>query len=143
MHKRDFLRTVGRASLGAMFAPAVLERYLALPHTELAEDEAFWRTIRAKYRLTSDYINLHRSKRLIQLDLRDDDDRRRFFQLVERADVLVENNRPPVKIKLGIDYERCAAVNPRLVYGSISGYGQEGPASAKGAVDQVIQGAAD
>jgi crotonobetainyl-CoA:carnitine CoA-transferase CaiB-like acyl-CoA transferase len=89
----------------------------------------------------SDYINLHRSKRLIQLDLRDDGDRRRFFQLVERADVLVENNRPPVKTKLGIDYERCAAVNPRLVYGSISGYGQEGPASAKGAVDQVIQGA--
>jgi crotonobetainyl-CoA:carnitine CoA-transferase CaiB-like acyl-CoA transferase len=90
---------------------------------------------------TSDYINLHRSKRLIQLDLRDDGDRRHFFQLVERADVLVENNRPPVKTKLGIDYERCAAVNPRLVYGSISGYGQEGPASTKGAVDQVIQGA--
>jgi selenocysteine lyase/cysteine desulfurase len=58
MHKRDFLRTLGRASLSAMFAPAVLERYLAMPHTELAEDEVFWRTIRAKYRLTSDYINL-------------------------------------------------------------------------------------
>jgi crotonobetainyl-CoA:carnitine CoA-transferase CaiB-like acyl-CoA transferase len=90
---------------------------------------------------TSDYINLHRSKHLIQLDLREPDDRRRFFQLVERADVLVENNRPPVKAKLGIDYETCAAVNPRLVYGSISGYGQEGPASTKGAVDQIIQGA--
>src|SRR5262245_6938754 len=58
MHKRDFLRTLGRASLGAMFAPAVLERYLAMPHTALADDEAFWRTIRTKYRLTSDYINL-------------------------------------------------------------------------------------
>ncbi len=57
---------------------------------------------------TSDYINLHRSKRLIQLDLRDDGDRRRFFHLVEAADVLVENNRPPVKTRLGIDYERCA-----------------------------------
>jgi crotonobetainyl-CoA:carnitine CoA-transferase CaiB-like acyl-CoA transferase len=90
---------------------------------------------------SSDYINLHRSKHLIQLDLGDADDRRRFFQLVERADVLVENNRPPVKAKLGIDYETCAALNPRLVYGSISGYGQEGPASGKGAVDQVIQGA--
>jgi crotonobetainyl-CoA:carnitine CoA-transferase CaiB-like acyl-CoA transferase len=89
---------------------------------------------------TSDYINLHRSTRLIQLDLRADDDRRRFLQLVERADVLVENYRPPVKSKLGIDYEQCAAVNPRLVYGSISGYGQDGPASDKGAVDQVIQG---
>ena len=80
----------------------------------------------------SDYINLHRSKQLIQLDLRDADDRRRFFQLVEHADVLVENNRPPVKSKLGIDYEACAAVNPRLIYGSISGYGQEGPASGEG-----------
>jgi crotonobetainyl-CoA:carnitine CoA-transferase CaiB-like acyl-CoA transferase len=89
----------------------------------------------------SDYINLHRSKQLIQLDLRDADDRRRFFQLIEHADVLVENNRPPVKTKLGIDYDACAAVNPRLIYGSISGYGQTGPASAKGAVDQVIQGA--
>jgi crotonobetainyl-CoA:carnitine CoA-transferase CaiB-like acyl-CoA transferase len=90
---------------------------------------------------SSDYINLHRSKHLIQLDLGDADDRRRFFQLVERADVLVENNRPPVKAKLGIDYAACARVNPQLVYGSISGYGQDGPASEKGAVDQVIQGA--
>ena len=58
MNKRDFVRTLGRASLSAMFAPSLLERYLAMPHGELAEDEAFWRTIRAKYRLTSDYINL-------------------------------------------------------------------------------------
>jgi selenocysteine lyase/cysteine desulfurase len=58
MNKRDFVRTLGRASLSAMFAPSLLERYLAMPHAELAEDEAFWRTIRAKYRLTSDYINL-------------------------------------------------------------------------------------
>src|SRR5262245_33733954 len=89
---------------------------------------------------SSDYINLHRSKRLIQLDLRADDDRGRFFELVKRADVLVENYRPPVKKKLGIGYEQCADVNPRLVYGSISGYGQDGPASEKGAVDQVVQG---
>lgn len=58
MNKRDFVLTLGRASLSAMFAPSLLERYLAMPHAELAEDEAFWRTIRAKYRLTSDYINL-------------------------------------------------------------------------------------
>jgi crotonobetainyl-CoA:carnitine CoA-transferase CaiB-like acyl-CoA transferase len=89
----------------------------------------------------SDYLNLHRSKGLIQLDLRDDTDRREFFRLVEHADVVVENNRAPVKAKLGIDYEAVSAVNPRIVYGSISGYGQDGPASAKGAVDQIIQGA--
>lgn len=90
---------------------------------------------------TSDYLNLHRSKGLIQLDLEDDADRREFFRLVEHADVIVENNRAPVKTKLGIDYEAVSAVNPRIVYGSISGYGQDGPASAKGAVDQIIQGA--
>ena len=89
---------------------------------------------------SSDYINLHRSKQLIGLDLTDAGDRRRFFRLVEHADIIVENNRAPVKAKLGIDYEACAAVNPRIIYGSIAGYGQDGPASAKGAVDQIIQG---
>jgi crotonobetainyl-CoA:carnitine CoA-transferase CaiB-like acyl-CoA transferase len=89
---------------------------------------------------SSDYINLHRSKHLIGMNLRDEADKRRFFRLVEHADVIVENNRAPVKAKLGIDYEACAAVNPRIIYGSIAGYGQDGPASDKGAVDQIIQG---
>jgi crotonobetainyl-CoA:carnitine CoA-transferase CaiB-like acyl-CoA transferase len=89
---------------------------------------------------SSDYINLHRSKQLIGLDLTDERDKRRFFRLVEHADVIVENNRAPVKVKLGIDYEACAAVNQRIIYGSIAGYGQDGPASDKGAVDQIIQG---
>jgi crotonobetainyl-CoA:carnitine CoA-transferase CaiB-like acyl-CoA transferase len=90
---------------------------------------------------TSDNINLHPSKQQIGLNLRDDADRSRFLRLVEHADVIVENNRAPVKGKLGIDYEACAAVNPRIIYGSIAGYGQDGPASDKGAVDQIIQGA--
>jgi crotonobetainyl-CoA:carnitine CoA-transferase CaiB-like acyl-CoA transferase len=89
---------------------------------------------------SSDYINLHRSAQLLQLDLRDDGDRRRFFDLVSHADVIVENFRAPVKFELGIGYEACAAINPRIVYGSLAGYGQDGPASDKGAVDQIIQG---
>jgi crotonobetainyl-CoA:carnitine CoA-transferase CaiB-like acyl-CoA transferase len=89
---------------------------------------------------SSDYINLHRSKQLIGMDLTDPDDRRRFLRLVEHADIVVENNRAPVKAKLGIDYAACASVNPRIIYGSIAGYGQDGPASTKGAVDQIIQG---
>jgi crotonobetainyl-CoA:carnitine CoA-transferase CaiB-like acyl-CoA transferase len=89
---------------------------------------------------SSDYINLHRSKHLIGMNLREEADKRRFLRLVEHADVIVENNRAPVKAKLGIDYEACAAVNPRIIYGSIAGYGQDGPASDKGAVDQIIQG---
>jgi selenocysteine lyase/cysteine desulfurase len=58
MTKREFVRTLGGASLGVMFSPGLLARYSAMPYERLAEDEAFWRTIRGKYRLTPDYINL-------------------------------------------------------------------------------------
>jgi selenocysteine lyase/cysteine desulfurase len=58
MNKREFIRTLGGASLGVMFTPRVLTRYLAMPHDALAQDEAFWGTIRGKYRLTPEYINL-------------------------------------------------------------------------------------
>jgi len=58
MNKRRFLRTLGGASLSVMFAPKVLDRYARMPYAELAQDEAFWRTIRGKYRLVPDYINL-------------------------------------------------------------------------------------
>ncbi len=58
MNKREFVKTLGGASLGLMFSPAVLSRYMAMPHAELAQDEAFWGTIRGKYKLTPEYINL-------------------------------------------------------------------------------------
>ena len=58
MNKREFVRTLGGASLGLMFSPSVLSRYMAMPHTEVAQDEAFWATIRGKYKLTPEYINL-------------------------------------------------------------------------------------
>jgi len=58
MNKREFLRTLGSASLGVMVAPATLERYARMPYAELAQQDAFWATIRGKYRLTPDYINL-------------------------------------------------------------------------------------
>ena len=58
MNKREFVRTLGGASLGLMFSPSVLSRYMAMPHAELAQDEAFWGTIRGKYKLTPEYINL-------------------------------------------------------------------------------------
>ena len=58
MNKREFVKTLGGASLGLVFSPAVLSRYMAMPHAELAQDEAFWGTIRRKYKLTPEYINL-------------------------------------------------------------------------------------
>jgi formyl-CoA transferase len=88
----------------------------------------------------SDFQNLHRNKRSITLDLKSTEGRRLFFRLVETADVVVENMRPPVKHRLGVDYEAVRAVNPRIVYGSISGFGQEGPYATRGGVDQIAQG---
>lgn len=88
----------------------------------------------------SDAHNLHRDKRSIAIDLKHTEGRAVFHRLVERADVLVENFRSNVKHRLEIDYERLSAINPRLVYGSLSGFGQDGPYGARPGLDQVAQG---
>lgn len=88
----------------------------------------------------SDYINLHGNKRLITVDLKQDEGHQILLQLLENADVLVENFRPPVKEALHIGYADLADRFPRLIYASISGFGQSGPLAEKGAVDQIIQG---
>lgn len=88
----------------------------------------------------SDYQNMHRGKRVVTLDLKTEEGYTAFLKLVERADVLVENMRAPVKHRLKIDWERIHKVNPRLVYGSISGFGQTGPYTARAGVDQIAQG---
>jgi formyl-CoA transferase len=88
----------------------------------------------------SDFQNLHRNKRALSLNLKHPEARDLLLQLVDTADVLVENMRPPVKGRLGFDYETVHARNPRLVYGSISGFGQDGPYAERGGVDQIAQG---
>jgi len=75
----------------------------------------------------SDFQNLHRNKRAMTLNLKDPKGLEVFRRLAEKADVVVENFRPDVKSKLGIDYESVRKINPRIVYGSISGFGQDGP----------------
>jgi len=87
-----------------------------------------------------DFQNLHRNKRSITLDLKQEDGQKLLYRLAERADVLVENYRPDVKHRLRIDYETLHAINPRLVYGSISGFGQTGPYRDRPGVDQIAQG---
>jgi formyl-CoA transferase len=87
-----------------------------------------------------DFQNLHRNKRMVQLNLKSPEGYGVFMKLVERADVLIENMRAPVKHRLKVDYETLKKVNPRLVYGSISGFGQTGPYSQRGGVDQIAQG---
>ena len=87
-----------------------------------------------------DFQNLHRNKRAIVLDLKTPEGIEVFFDLVKTADVVVENMRANVKHRLGIAYDNCAAVNPRIVYASISGFGQDGPYGHRAGVDQIAQG---
>jgi len=87
-----------------------------------------------------DFQNLHRNKEGLTLDLKQPQGREILLKLVERADVLVENYRPQVKFRLGIDYETLRATNPKLVYASISGFGQDGPYGERPGFDQIAQG---
>jgi crotonobetainyl-CoA:carnitine CoA-transferase CaiB-like acyl-CoA transferase len=88
----------------------------------------------------SDFQQLHRNKRSLSLNLKSPAGRDVLMRLVDSADVLIENMRPPVKERLGFGYEAVHARNPRLVYGSISGFGQDGPYGDRGGVDQIAQG---
>jgi len=88
----------------------------------------------------SDFQNLHRNKRAMTLNLKDAEGRAILEKLVAKADVVVENYRPDVKHRLGIDYEALRKVNKRLVYASISGFGQDGPYAKRPGFDQVAQG---
>jgi formyl-CoA transferase len=88
----------------------------------------------------SDFQNLHRNKRGITLDLKSPQGAAVLRRLAARADVLIENFRPDVKQRLGIDYAALSQVNPRLVYASISGFGQDGPYRDRPGFDQIAQG---
>lgn len=88
----------------------------------------------------SDYQYTHRNKRSITLDLKQADGIATLKKLIGTADVVVENFRPDVKFRLGIDYETLAADNPGLVYASISGFGQSGPLAQRPGFDQIAQG---
>src|SRR3984893_3715450 len=87
-----------------------------------------------------DFQNIHPNKRSLTLDLKHPEGHAVLLRLVKDADVLVENYRPDVKRRLGIDYEALSRVNPRLVYGSISGFGQTGPYRGRPGLDQIAQG---
>jgi len=91
-------------------------------------------------RLGPDFQNLHRNKRSLTLNLKDPDGLAIFKKLADSADVVVENFRPDVKFRLGIDYETLSATNPGLVYASVSGFGQDGPYANRPGYDQIVQG---
>ena len=85
------------------------------------------------------FLALNRNKRSITMDLKDPADREAFHALARTADVLVENARPGVSRRLGIDYETLSAINPRLIYASISGFGQTGPWAQRPGYDLIAQ----
>ncbi|MEK9724520.1 MAG: CaiB/BaiF CoA-transferase family protein [Rhodospirillaceae bacterium] len=87
-----------------------------------------------------DFQNLHRNKRSLTLNLKSDEGKAVFFELAKDADIIVENYRSAVKYRLGIDYDAVRKVNPRIIYGSISGFGQDGPYGKRPGVDQIAQG---
>jgi crotonobetainyl-CoA:carnitine CoA-transferase CaiB-like acyl-CoA transferase len=88
----------------------------------------------------SDFQNLHRNKRSMTLNLKAPEGLAAFRRMVKKADVLIENFRPAVKKRVGIDYKTLARINPRLVYASISGFGQDGPYADRPGFDQIAQG---
>ena len=85
------------------------------------------------------FLGTNRGKRALALDLKQKEGLAVLHRMVESADVLVENFRPSVPARLGIDYPRLRAINPRLIYAGLTGYGDEGPLSDKGGFDQVLQ----
>ena len=87
-----------------------------------------------------DFQNLHRNKRSITLNLKEPEGKAIFMKMVEKADVVVENYRADVKFRLGIDYESLKKVNPKIILGSISGFGQDGPYAERAGFDQIAQG---
>jgi len=91
-------------------------------------------------RTGSDFQNLQRNKRSLTLNLKLPQAKEVFARLVKTADVVVENYRPDVKFRLGIDYESLAKINPRIILASISGFGQDGPYRDRPGFDQIAQG---
>jgi formyl-CoA transferase len=87
-----------------------------------------------------DFQNLHRNKRSLTLNLKTSEGVGILKRMAQTADVLVENYRPEVKVRLGVDYPALRAINPRLIYASVSGFGEDGPYRDRPGFDQIAQG---
>jgi len=107
---------------------------------EMPEDEGNSTQTDFSARHEPDFQNLHRNKRSMTLNLKCDGGIDVLRRMVSSTDVIVENYRPDVKNRLGIDYDTLSQINPRLIYASISGFGQDGPYKTRPGVDQIAQG---
>lgn len=91
-------------------------------------------------RMGPDFQNLHRNKRAITLNLKEPEGLAIFKKLADQTDIVLENYRPDVKHRLGVDYDTLSKTNPRLIYASISAFGQDGPYARRPGYDQIVQG---
>ena len=89
---------------------------------------------------TAAFLAINRNKKSMTLNLKEDEAREIFYRLVREADVVVENFRPGVTTKLGVDYETLKEINPRVIYASVSGFGQTGPYATRPGYDLIAQG---
>ena len=103
------------------------------------DDLRHWPPLNNGY--SENFASLNRNKRSVVLDLKQDEGRHAAFELCAHADAVLENNRPGVMQRLGLDYESLRTVNPKLVYCSLSAFGQSGPFAEQGGFDLTIQGA--
>ena len=160
-HNRRSTRLVGRSSMPHLPASPALSRLLVLDLTRARAGPACVRQL-ADFgadvikiesppgldpnadmtgpRHGADMQNLHRNKRSMTINLKAPDGLAIFMQLAARADVVVENFRPDVKDRLGIDYTSLRKVNKRIILASVSGFGQDGPYADRPGVDQIAQG---
>ncbi|MCK1554765.1 CoA transferase [Bradyrhizobium sp. 177] len=97
-------------------------------------------TMFAEKRRGGDFQNLNRNKRGLSLNLKQPEGVKIFRELVATSDVVVENWRPDVKVRLGVDFQALSRLNPKIILASISGYGQDGPYAERPGFDQIIQG---
>lgn len=112
-------------------------RVIKIEKPKGGDDSRGFGPFRAGKSLYFNFVN--RGKQSIALDLKQADDREFFLNLIRHADVLVENYRPGTMEKLGLGYDRLSELNPRLIYASVSGFGQTGPLSREPAYDTVVQ----
>lgn len=111
---------------------------IKIENTENGDDSRFFTPIINGF--SAYFASVNRNKKSLTLNLKKEEGKQIFFELIKEADVLVENFRPGVMKKLGLDYPILRDINPRIIYASCSGFGQTGPWSDKPAYDIVVQG---
>ena len=90
--------------------------------------------------ISSYFLSVNRGQKSITLNLRDDRAKKIIFELVKQVDILIENFRPGVMSRLGLSYEVISRINPKIIYASVSGFGQKGPYKLRPAFDMIAQG---